>query len=68
MADAVTAESTSGGHIDKARFHAGTHIRFASIIGKEQVEKIEVSIPPFTENILGGGSHSVVADGAYSWN
>ena len=38
------------------------HIKFAPHIGKEYVEKIKVSIAPFTENILGGSFYS------YKWN
>uniref|UniRef100_A0A2N9FUI8 Chloride channel protein n=1 Tax=Fagus sylvatica TaxID=28930 RepID=A0A2N9FUI8_FAGSY len=36
-----------GGYIDKARFHARTYIKFAPFAGKEQVEKIKISISAY---------------------
>ena len=41
------AEISCGGYIDKARFHARTYIKFAPFAGKEQVEKIKISISTY---------------------
>lgn len=47
------AEISCGGYIDKARFHARTHIEFAPSAGKQQVEKIKISVSIYEKILFG---------------